>query len=112
MEDINVINDLRQLVKALEYSRYDINGYHFQRVKLEASHPLAATTNSGVVTSGEDATNHVTDYYSILQNIVEYTFGGAKELRVVFFQCDWFDPINDTRVDDFGMVEVKQESCY
>jgi hypothetical protein len=99
-------------VKALKYSRYDINGYHFRMAKVEASHPLAATTNSGVVTSGEDATGHIADYYGILQNIVEYTFGGAKELRVVFCQCDWFDPINDTRVDDFGMVEVKHESCY
>jgi hypothetical protein len=57
----------------LEYSRYDINGYRFKTVKLKASHPLAATTNSGLVTSGEDATGHVIDYYSILQNIVEYT---------------------------------------
>jgi hypothetical protein len=30
----------------------------------------------------------------------------------VFFQCDLFDPINDTRVDEFGMVEVKHESRY
>jgi hypothetical protein len=81
-------------------------------VKLEASRPLAATTNNGLVTSGEDATGHITDYYSILQNIVEYTFGGAKELKVVFFQCDWFDPINGTRVDEFGMVEVKHELHY
>jgi hypothetical protein len=49
------------------------------------SRPLAATTNSGLVTSGEDATSHVTNYYNILQNIVEYMFGGAKELKVVFF---------------------------
>jgi hypothetical protein len=81
-------------------------------MKLEASHPPAATTNSRVVTSGEDATDHVTNYYSILQNIVEYMFGGAKELKVVFFQCDWFDPINGTRVDDFDMVEIKHESRY
>jgi hypothetical protein len=54
-------------------------------VKLEASHPLAATTNNGLVTSGEDATGHVTNYYGILQNIAEYTFGGANELKVVFF---------------------------
>jgi hypothetical protein len=74
-------------------------------VKLEASCPLAATTNSGVVTSGEDTTGHVTDYYDILQNIADYTFGGAKEMKVVFFQCDWFDPINGTRVDDFDVVE-------
>jgi hypothetical protein len=70
MEDVNVSNDLRQLshsqVKALEYSRYDINVYHFQMVKLEVSRPLSATTNNGVITSGEDATSHVTKYYAIL----------------------------------------------
>jgi hypothetical protein len=110
MENVNVSNDLRQLshgqVKALEYSHHDINGYRFQMVKLEMSHPLATTTNNRVVTSGEDATGHIINYYGILQNIAEYMFGGVKELRVVFFQCDWFDPINGTSVDDFGMVEV------
>jgi hypothetical protein len=116
MQDANISNDLRQLslgqIKALEYSHYDINGYHFRMVKLEASHPLAATTNSRLVTSGEDATNHVADYYDILQNIAEYTFSGAEEVKVVFFECDWFDPINGIRVDEFGMVEVKHESHY
>jgi hypothetical protein len=69
----------------LEYSCYDINRYRFQTAKLEASRPLAAITNSGVVTSSEYATSHATDYCVILQNIIEYTFGGAKELKVVFF---------------------------
>jgi hypothetical protein len=89
MEDCNISSDLRQLahgqVKALEYSRYDINGYHFRAAKLEASRPLAATCNNGVVTSGEDASGVTTDYYGILQKIIEYTFGGTKELKVVFF---------------------------
>jgi hypothetical protein len=70
MEDVNVFNDLRQLshgqVKILEYSRYDINRYHFRTVKLEVSHPLAATTNNRVVTSSEDATGHVTNYCVVL----------------------------------------------
>jgi hypothetical protein len=70
MQDVNVSNDLRQLslgqVKALEYCRYDINGYRFRTAKLEASHPLAATTSNGLVASDEDATSHVTDYYNIL----------------------------------------------
>jgi hypothetical protein len=96
----------------LGYSHYDINGYHFQTTKLEAKRPLAATTNSGLVTSGKDAIGYITDYYDILQNIVEYTFDSAKELKVVFFQCDWFDLINDTRVDEFDMVGVKHESRY
>jgi hypothetical protein len=89
-------------VKALEYSHYDINGYHFWTASLEASHPLAATCNSGVVAN----------YYGVLQKIIEYTFRGTKELKVVFFQCDWFNPILSTRVDAFGTVEVKHESCY
>jgi hypothetical protein len=70
MQDFNVSNDLRQLslgqVKALKYNHYDINGYRFRTVKLEASRPLAATTNSELVTSGEDSIGHVTNYYSIL----------------------------------------------
>jgi hypothetical protein len=116
MENGNISYDLRQLahgqVKSLEYSRYDINGYHFRTMKLEAGRPLAATCNIGVVTSGEDASGVAADYYGVLQKIIEYTFGGTKELNDVFFQCDWFDPIHGTRVDDFGMVEVKHESRY
>jgi hypothetical protein len=89
MQDVNVSNDLRQLslgqVKALEYGCYDVNGYRFQTAKLEASHPLAATPNSGVVANGEDASGLVADYYGVLQKIIEYTFGGTKELKVTFF---------------------------
>jgi hypothetical protein len=116
MQDANVSDDLRQLshgqVKALEYGRYDINRYHFRMAKLAANHPLAATTNSGVVANGEYASRLATDYYGVLQKILEYTFGGTKELKVVFFKCGWFDLVNGTRVDDFGMVKVKHESRY
>jgi hypothetical protein len=69
MKDVNVSNDLQLAhgqVKALEYSRYGINGYRFRTAKLEVSHLLTGTTNSRVVISGEDATGHITDYYGIL----------------------------------------------
>jgi hypothetical protein len=101
-------------VKALEYSRYDINRYHFRTAKLEARRPLAATTNSEVVANGEDASGLAADYYDygVLKKIIEYTFGGNKELKIVFFEYDWFDLVNGTKVDDFGMVEVKHESRY
>jgi hypothetical protein len=89
MQDANVSDDLRQLslgqVKALEYGHYDINGYCFWTMKFEASNPLAATTNSGVVANGEDVSGLEADYYGVLQKIIEYTFGGNKELEVVFF---------------------------
>jgi hypothetical protein len=93
MQEVNVSDDLRRLslgqVKALEYDHYDINGYHFRTVKLEVSHLLAATTNSRVVANDKDASGLVADYYDVLQKIIEYTFGGTKELKVVFFECDW-----------------------
>jgi hypothetical protein len=54
-------------------------------VILEASCPFVATTNSGVVANGEDASGLVADYYGVLPKIIEYTFGGTKELKVVFF---------------------------
>jgi hypothetical protein len=72
-------------VKALKYGRYDINGYRFRTAKLEASHPLAATINSRVVANDEDTSEQTADYYDVLQKIIEYTFGGNKELKVVFF---------------------------
>jgi hypothetical protein len=99
-------------VKALEYGLYHINGYRFWMAKLEASRPLAATINSGVVANGEDASELAADYYIIFQKIIEYTFSGTKELKVVFFECYWFDLVHNTRVDNFGMVEVKHESRY
>jgi hypothetical protein len=57
-------------VKALKYSRYDINGYHFWTTKLEASHPLAATTNSRVVANIEDASELAADYYGVLKKLL------------------------------------------
>jgi hypothetical protein len=34
------------------------------------------------------------------------SFFGDKQLKVVFFDCDWFTP-NTTRENQHGMVEVK-----
>jgi hypothetical protein len=54
----------------LEYSCYDINGYYFQTAKLKVSHPLTTTTNSGVVTNGEDASGLAVDYYVVLKKFL------------------------------------------
>jgi hypothetical protein len=33
-------------------------------------------------------------------------------MKVVFFKCDWFDPVNSNRVNNFGVVEVTHKSRY
>jgi hypothetical protein len=95
------------LVKIKSYDRYDVNGFQFRSTTFEALRPLTATTNSGVVTRALDAEGCKTNYYGIINKILEFSFVGNKELKVVFFDCDWFDSNNRTRQNQFGMVEVK-----
>jgi hypothetical protein len=91
----NVYADLRQLpygsIVDKSYGRYDINGFCFHSTVFEASRPLAATTNIGVVTMAVDAEGHESKYYKIIKNIIEYNFAGNKNLKIVFFNYDWFD---------------------
>jgi hypothetical protein len=67
-----------------------------------------------VVTRDIDEEGHETKYYGIIINIIEYSFARNKKLKIVFFDCDWFDPNHGTRENQFDMVEVKhmdQLSC-
>jgi hypothetical protein len=107
----NVHADLRQLsygsVVAKSYRRYNVNEFRFRSIIFEASHPLAATTTIGVVTMVVDAEGHESKYYRIIKNKIEYNFAGNTNLKTMFFDCDWFDPNQGTRENEFGMVEVK-----
>jgi hypothetical protein len=95
------------LVKVRSYGLYDVNGFRFRSTAFEALCPLTATTNSEVVTRAIIDEGHETNYYEIINKIIEFSFAGNKELKVVFFNCDWFDSKNGTRQNQFGMVEVK-----
>jgi hypothetical protein len=95
------------LVKVRSCGRYDINDFRFCSTAFEAIHPLAATTNSGVVMRAIDVEGRETNYYRIINKILEFNFARNKELKVVFFYCDWFDSNNSTQQNEFGMVEVK-----
>jgi hypothetical protein len=106
----NIHPDLRQLslgaVTVRRFGRYDVNGFHFRSTRFEDAYPLAATTNSGVVTRAIDDEENMTNYYEVINDILEYKFFGDKQLKVVFFDCDWFTR-NTTRENQYGMVEVK-----
>jgi hypothetical protein len=103
--------DLRQLsyvsIVVKSYSWYDVTGFRFHSTVFEASRPLASTTNTWVVTRVIDAEGYESKYYGIIKNIIEYNFVGNKNLKIVFFNCDWFDPNQGTWENEIGMVEVK-----
>jgi hypothetical protein len=64
-------------------------------------------TNSGVVMRAIKAEGCETNYYVIINKILEFSFVENTELKVVFFDSDWFDNNNGSRQNQFGMVEVK-----
>jgi hypothetical protein len=108
---VDVHLDLRQLayrlVKVRSYGRYDVNCFRFRSTAFKALRSLVATTNSGVVTRAINAEGCETNYYEIINKILEFSFVGNKELKVVFFDYDWFDSNNGTQQNPFGMVEDK-----
>jgi hypothetical protein len=47
------------------------------------------------------------NYYETIQQILEFSFAGDKELKIVFFICNWFDSIHGILHNKYGMVEIK-----
>jgi hypothetical protein len=76
------------LVNVRSYGHCDINGFRFHSMTFDALRPLAPTTNSGVVRRAIDADGCETNYYGIINKILEFSFVGNKELQLVFFDCD------------------------
>jgi hypothetical protein len=116
MRDSSVHDDLRQLshgsTTARSYGCYDINGFRYRSTKFEEKNPHAATTNSGVVTTASASDGSITEYFGVIQNIVELKFEGSKDLRVVFFYCDWFNNKLGSGVKHnkkLGLVEVNHK---
>jgi hypothetical protein len=81
----DIHEDLRQLsyrlVKVRSYGRYDVNGFHFRSTQFVALRPLRATTTTGVVMRTIDAEGWETNYYRIINYILEFNFTRNKELR-------------------------------
>jgi hypothetical protein len=74
----NIHPDLRQLslraVTVRSYGQYDFNGFYFRSTRFQDAHPLAATTNSRVVTRADDDEGKVTNYYGVINDILKYKF--------------------------------------
>ena len=67
-----------------------------------------ATSNYGICVKGE------TDFYGILQEIIEVEFPGLLKLKCVLFKCEWFDPVENrgVRFNKFGVVDVNSGRRY
>jgi hypothetical protein len=86
-----------------------VNVFRFHSDQFEKYCPRPATRNTGVVTRALDAHGRETNYYVIIQNILEFNFARNKTLKVVFFLYDWFDNNNGIRQSQYGITEAKHK---
>ena len=87
------------VAKVTTTSMYFTRGYTFHTYEYGSRR---ATMNYGVCVKGE------TDFYGILQEIIEVEFSGLVKLKCVLFKCDWFDPTvnRGVRYSKFGVVDI------
>ena len=85
---------------------YDVNNFRFRSEKYEKSRPNLSTINSGIFLSCTED-NSTTDYYGVIEDIIEITFEGSEHFKLVLFECRWFHPINGIRKSpNIGLIEV------
>ncbi|GKA84414.1 transposon, En/Spm-like, transposase-associated domain protein [Tanacetum coccineum] len=85
---------------------YLINGYKFHT---QTTYGGRVTQNSGVCVKGVVSDQHESDYYGLLDEIIEVEYDSdLGRCVVVLFKCTWFDPVQGVKVDKKnGMVDIK-----
>ncbi|XP_010474081.1 PREDICTED: uncharacterized protein LOC104753537 [Camelina sativa] len=67
-----------------------------------------ATTNYGIYVQAGDS-----DFYDVLQQILEVDYLGLLNLRCVRFKCNWYDPsARGLQVNNWGVVDVNANRSY
>ncbi|XP_010506881.1 PREDICTED: uncharacterized protein LOC104783418 [Camelina sativa] len=80
-------------------------GYTFH---MYAHRSCKATENYGIYVQARDS-----DFYGVLQQILEVDYPGLLNLRCVLFKCNWYDPsARSVRVNNWGVVDVNANRSY
>ena len=94
---------------ARSHPGYFVNGYKFHTVTHGAGR---VTHNSGVVVRGTCySDSDESDYYGMLDDVLEVEYYGAGRCVAVLFKCTWFDTPSGVRIDrKHNLVDVKYKS--
>ncbi|KAL4570931.1 hypothetical protein LXL04_026596 [Taraxacum kok-saghyz] len=110
-------NDITQHLKDLargplrhvrSYEGYFVNGYKFHTEKYGDGR---VTHNSGVCVRGTCYNEAESDYFGLLNEVLEVEYQGMGRCIVVLFKCTWFDPIEGVKVlTKHNLVDIKYKS--
>ena len=84
---------------------YFTRGYTFHTYEFGSRQ---ATVNYRICVKGE------TNFYGILQEIIEVEFPGLVKMKCVIFKCDWFDPTENRGVQysKFEVLDINATRRY
>ena len=93
------------LAKVTTSQMYFTRGYTFHIYEYGRQQ---GTSNCGICVKGE------TDFYGILQEIIEVEFPWLLKLKCILFNCEWFDHVvnRGVRFNKFGVVDVNGGRRY
>ncbi|XP_021595774.2 uncharacterized protein LOC110602540 [Manihot esculenta] len=89
--------------KVQSYKGYFVNGFKFHRHDYGRERK---TLNSGVWVKGSCYNEYESDYYGLLNDVLELEYFGEKN-KIIIFKCEWFDTNRGVRVHpQHGLVEI------
>ena len=96
--------------KVISWPIYCINGYKFETLKRGHN---KLTMNSGVCVQAFNG-DEQSDYFGLIEEILEFEFPGLPCKKIVLFKCLWFDPsVDGTRVHpQYGFQEINWKRRY
>ncbi|KAL4581922.1 hypothetical protein LXL04_006456 [Taraxacum kok-saghyz] len=89
------------------HNGYFVNGYKFHTRQYGNGR---VTHNFGVCVRGEIDNANESDYYGLVEEILEIKYYGIGRSTVVLFKCTWFDNEGGVVVNKNKLVDVKHKS--
>ncbi|XP_076939329.1 uncharacterized protein LOC143607978 [Bidens hawaiensis] len=89
------------------YNGYFVNGYKFHTQKYGKG---LMTSNCGVCVRGETYNDEASDYYGLVDEVLELQYDCNGPHIAVLFKCTWFDNKDGVVVQKNKLVDVKHKS--
>ncbi|KAL0448314.1 UNVERIFIED_CONTAM: hypothetical protein Slati_1387800, partial [Sesamum latifolium] len=89
---------------------YFVNGYNFH---IERHSVGKSTFNCGVCVKSSSYTDTDSDFYGVLEEVIQLDYPLIPNMQIVLFKCRWVDPVRSMKVHPrYHLVDVNFKKVY
>ncbi|KAL0402326.1 UNVERIFIED_CONTAM: hypothetical protein Slati_4262500 [Sesamum latifolium] len=89
---------------------YFVNSYNFHTKHYNVG---KSTFNCGVCVKSSSYTNTDSDFYGILEEVIQLDYPLIPNMQIVLFKCRWVDPVRSMKVHPrYHLVDVNFKKVY